>query len=107
MTYNNGTISYDNRTRVFWFLILVLVFLTFTHVYVVSSTTKNVARRQMLEKEVLNMTVQQSSLEFAYIQLKNEINIELAQEIGFKEAKNPTFVSRATSDSLGIFTLNR
>ncbi|MFH1472987.1 MAG: hypothetical protein ABIF06_01050 [bacterium] len=107
MTYKIGTISYNYRTRTFWFLILVLISLTLIQVYAVSATTKNVALRQNLEKQVLNMTTQQSSLEFAYINLKNEVSLEVAREIGFKEAKNPTFVSRRSSDSLGIFTLNR
>ncbi|KKT14688.1 MAG: hypothetical protein UW76_C0027G0004 [Parcubacteria group bacterium GW2011_GWF2_44_8b] len=47
------------------------------------------------------------SLEFAFVELKNNITIELAQDYGFKEVKTPLYVSRARPTSLSFNTLSR
>ena len=107
MTYKTGTISYDNRARVFWFLIILAALFALTQILAVGATTRNIAVRQILEKEVLEATTRIGTLEFTFIELKNKINIEIAREKGYRESRNPIYVSRLASDSLGTLTLNR
>lgn len=106
MTSKIKAISEDTRARVFWLLATALVCLVFVHVFAVGSTTRNIALRQELEKEVLSLGAEIGTLEFANIEQKNAINLELALSRGFFETKNPTYVSR-TYESLGKLTLNR
>lgn len=107
MTYKQGVISYDMRTKVFWFLVATLVALISVQIISIGSTTKNVAERQRLEKVVLDATARAGELEFAYIELKNTVGIEMASNLGFKEVKAPSYVSRVSPDSLGTLTFNR
>jgi len=107
MTYKKGTISYDSRARIFWTLMGILICFSLVQIYAISATTKNVAERQALEKQALDITISTGSLEFTYIELRNQIDLALAHEKGYKESKNPTYISRVNTDSLGTFTLNR
>ena len=107
MTYRTSTISYNSRARIFWFLIIIALGLALIQIVAVGATTRNIASRQILEKEVLEATARTGALEFTYIELKNQVNIGIAQERGYKESKNPVYVSRLAPDSLGTFTLNR
>ena len=111
MTYRTKTISiqsgYEERAKIFWFMIIVLACLSLVQIYAINSTTKNVAERQVLEKEVLELTTRTGALEFSYIELRNKVDIELAHNMGFEESKDLTYVSRISSDFLGTFTLNR
>lgn len=107
MTYKTGTISYDNRTRTFWFLISALVLLVCVQIVAVGATTKSVAERQILEKQVLSLTTRAGELEFNYITLRNKVDMTLAYERGYKETKDPIYISRTTSSSLGTLTFNR
>ena len=107
MTYRTSTISYNSRARIFWFLIIIALGLALIQIVAVGATTRNIAARQILEKEVLEATAQTGVLEFTYIGLKNQVNIGIARERGYKESKNPVYVSRVAPDSLGTFTLNR
>lgn len=107
MTYKTGTISYDNRTRTFWFLISALALLVCFQIVAIGATTKSVAERQSLEKQVLDLTARAGELEFNYITLRNKVDMSLAYERGYKETKDPVYVSRTPQDSLGTLTLNR
>ena len=107
MMYNTGTISYDYRTRIFWFLISVIVLLVFVQILAVGTTTKNIALRQTLEEQRSSAAAESAELEFKLLALKNNINMELASTWGLREEKNPVYVARTSSDSLGTLTLNR
>jgi len=107
MTYQARIISYDNRARIFWFLISALVLLVCIQIVAVGATTKSVAERQTLEKQVQNLTAKAGELEFNYITLRNQVDISLAYEKGYKETKDPTYASRVSQDSLGTLTLSR
>lgn len=105
MTNKIKTISYDSRARVFWLMVTALVCLVFVHVIAVGATTRNIAIRQVLEKEIMSLEAEIGSLEFASISQKNAINLELALSKGFSEKKNPTYIARVES-GLGKLTLN-
>ena len=107
MILKTKTISYDNRVRFFWFLVAVSILSLFTYVYAVSATARHIAVRQGLEKEIADVTTNLDALEFQYIETKNNITLELAHHYGFKEARNPLYISRTPNDSLTFNTLER
>ncbi len=101
------TISYDNRVYFFWTMVTVSFLSLFIYIYAVNATARNIVTRQGLEKQIASASANLNSLEFAYIELKNDVTIELAYLYGFKEVKNPLYVSRTNSTSLSYNTLKR
>lgn len=87
-------ISYDNRVRFFWTLVGISIFSLLIYIYAINSTARSIALRQNLEKQATEVSTELDSLEFAYIDLKNNITMELAYAYGFRESKSPLYVSR-------------
>lgn len=96
--------AYEDRQRYFWFLASVALCSLCVYVYAINSAAHNIALRQNLEREVAETSMRLSTLEFASIELKNDITIETAHEYGFAEVKEPLYVSRNSSDSLTLNT---
>lgn len=96
------SISYDQREKAFWFLALISLLSLGVYFYAINSTAHSIAMRQHLEREVADLSTELSSLEFAAIELRNSITIELAEQHGFKEVKKPLYVSRDREDSLTL-----
>ncbi len=107
MINKTKTISYHSRVRFFWILVAISIVSLGVYVYAVNTIARNVAIRQDLERQIGKTTAGLDSLEFAYIELKNNITIELAHYYGFQEVRSPLYVSRAPSLSLSLNTLNR
>ena len=107
MINKTRTISYHSRVRFFWVLVAISILSLGVYVYAVNTIARNVAIRQDLERQIGKTSAGLDSLEFAYIELKNNINIELAHYYGFQEVKSPLYVSRARSLSLSFNTLSR
>lgn len=107
MTKKVQIISYENKVHLFWTLVAVSIMSLFIYIYAINTTTRNIALRQNLEKQITDISTNLNSLEFTYIDLKNDVTIELAREYGFKEVKNPLYVSRASRVSLSYNTASR
>lgn len=101
------TISYDNRVRFFWIMVVVSILSLSIYVYAVNATARNIVVRRDLEKQITSVSSSLNSLEFAYIELRNNITIELAYLYGFKEVRNPLYISRTNPASLSYNTLRR
>lgn len=91
-----------NKQIIFWTLIGIIVLSAVFYVALVTKTVNNVVERRAMESKVATMSVNLSELEFEYISLKNNINLELAQEKGFVEVKTPYFASKKSSKSLSV-----
>ena len=74
--------------------------------YAVNALARNVAERQELERQVASLSAELGALEFAYIEKRNAITLEMARELGFSEVKSPLYVSRGTASSLSFNTQN-
>ncbi len=100
-------ISYEDRVRTFWFLASVCLISLGAYVYAVNSTTRNVALRSELERQVTNLNAELAGLEFEYIKLKNEVTLEVAKELGYQEVRKPLYISRNSTHSLSFNTESR
>ncbi len=107
MNIQTKVLSYDNRVRIFWTLCLVLLCTFVLYIYGINSTVHNTVTRQNLETEVGNLTVAISEMEYSYINLKNNVNIEVAYARGYQDVTSPTFITRGTSRSLSYNNLAR
>lgn len=103
-----AVISYDHRKHSFWALTALSLLSLLVYVYAINSTARNVAERQRLEREVAELSAELGSLEFAYIERRNAITLEMARELGFSEVKSPLYVSRDSgAEALSFNVENR
>lgn len=100
--YKTKTISYDARVRLFWTLVFASVTLLGLYVYGINATVRNTVARQDLEAEALNIGTHLGEMEFAYINLKNDVSLDMAYARGFKDVTAPVYISRSTSKSLSM-----
>lgn len=107
MTNRTKAISYDYQVRFFWILVSLSLLCLGFYVYAINATARNVATRQEVERQISKISSNLSALEFTYIELKNNVTIELANVYGFKEVKNPLFISRSSASSLSFNILSR
>ena len=100
-------ISYDKRVQLFWALVTISILSILIYIYAVNVIARNIALKQHLEKQIADMSANFDSLEFAYIELRNNVTLELAYQRGFKEVKSPLYVSRARPQALSFNTSSR
>lgn len=101
-------ISFDDRTKAFWFMTSVCLLSLGVYVYAINSTARNVAMRAELERSAAEISAELATLEFQYIALKDDVTIELAHVYGFQEVKEPLYVSRGgEKNSLSFNTQTR
>lgn len=103
----SSPIGYSYRVRLFWILVAVSLISFCLYIYAINVTARNIAAGQESERQIAKISAGLDSLEFAYIELKNNVTMELAKAYGFNEVKSPLFVSRTRAASLSFNTLNR
>lgn len=91
------------KKKLFWILVVSLFFSVIFYAYLVNQTVLNIVERENIQDEITTLNSRISELEFKYIALKNNINLEYAHSLGFINAKNVKFASRKLSgDGLSI-----
>lgn len=80
--------------KVFWSLAVLLVFSSIMYAYLVNQTILNIVERENLEGDIITLNSNISELEFDYISLKNDINLDYAHSIGFVNVGKVKFASR-------------
>ena len=83
--------------KIFWFLAGVIGISSMLYVYLVNQTILNIVMRENVESEMVDLESKISELEFEYITLKNDINIDYAYSIGFVDVEKVKFASRKLS----------
>lgn len=73
---------------------VLIVGLLIVYVYCMNATVRQVALRQELEVASRSLVSEVSTLEFAYMDLKNEITLDDAHAFGFVEAPQMKVVTR-------------
>lgn len=102
MNYQTKALSYDNRARIFWTLTSLSIIFIAAYIFCINLAVHNTVARQYLEGEVSTLAAKQSSLEFAYIELKNQVSLDVALAYGFREVSKPTYISRTGVHSLVV-----
>lgn len=107
MTTRTKTISYTHRAYFFWAMAALSVLSLAIYVFAINATARNIARGQEFERQIAQIGDSLDSLEFTYIGIKNNVTLELAHQYGFREVKNPLFVSRSSDNSLSFNNIRR
>jgi hypothetical protein len=84
--------------KIFWFLSMSIVAAVVFYGFLVNQTVINIVERENIQDQTTMLNSEISGLEFNYIALKNEINLEYAYSVGFENTKNIEFASRRLSE---------
>ncbi len=91
--------------RAYYWILLSIILLSFAlYVVFVNQTVRNVVKRQELQTNISALTTHIGELEFKYISMKNDVTIDKAYAMGFKDVAETKFESRKT---IGEVALNR
>ena len=74
--------------------------------FLVSSSMANAVKRQDLSKQNASLNSEINSMEFAYLEAKNSITMDLALKEGFVADNNEKFVSVAPASSNLTLSIN-
>jgi hypothetical protein len=91
---------------IIWSLFSVFVLLLVSYGFFVSSSMANAVKRQDLSKQNISLNSEINSMEFAYLEAKNSITMELAMKEGFVASNNEKFVSVASASSNLSLSIN-
>lgn len=83
----------DDRTM-FWSLIIGLVAMSVFYIFAVNKTVIFVAERDSVETKVASLRIDIAELDSQYIAYRNKITMDLASSLGYKEAKQTSFVPK-------------
>jgi len=92
ITQNINTVM-RYRESIFVFLVTAIVCLAFSYVFLLHSAIANVVERESVLKENRALSTKVSELEAKYFFVKNDINITLAHEKGFKDSGVAGYIS--------------
>lgn len=94
-----------NREKtIFWTLLGVLFLCSGFYMYFINSTIRNIVERQNLEAEASKLTLIIGSDEFKYISMRNEVTLDLAYSLGFKDVTAKRFISRNANSQVSYIS---
>ena len=91
---------------IIWSLFSVFVLLFVSYGFLVSSSMANAVQRQDLSKQNATLNSEINSKEFAYLEAKNSITMELAEKEGFVAVNNQKFISVAPASTNLSLSIN-
>lgn len=89
-----------NSKILFFILIGMIVMLSVSYMFFVSSTVRNVVVRKSLIEQVASLNSTLATLESEYVSSSSLVDMDLAVSLGFREVRNPTFISKKQAVSL-------
>lgn len=90
-------IEYREKS-IFWIFFSVFIFLLLSYGFMVNNTIINAVSKQKTEKDIIVLNSKVNSIESKYLDLKNDITIDLALSKGFAVNNNIKYVVSSISD---------
>lgn len=88
------THSMLDEKNMFWGLSAVIFFSAIIYIYCITTTIHNVVAREQIETKASELALSIGEKEFDLIGLKNNITLARAQNLGFSEVEDKTFITR-------------
>lgn len=82
----------NTHARVFWLLVLIIAIAAGVYFYAINQTVHNVVERKHIQEDIVALRGDIGNLEFRYIDAKNDITLDTAQQLGFQQAEQPEYV---------------
>ncbi len=90
---NTSAYILRDEKSIFWALSGIIFFSAIFYMYCVTTTIHNVVARERIETESSELALSIGQKEFDLIGLKNNITLARAQNLGFSEVQNKTFIT--------------
>ncbi len=93
------------ESKIFWSLFSVFVFSLLSYGFLVNQTIINAVHQNKLEKEMTALNSEVNTMDFQYLEIKNNITHNLALAKGFVNLPNTNFAyirDEKTSTSLSL-----
>jgi hypothetical protein len=90
---NTYTHTLRDEKNIFWALSSIIFFSAIFYIYCITTTIHNVVARERIETESSELALSIGQKEFDLIGLKNNITLARAQNLGFTEVQNKTFIT--------------
>ncbi len=94
----------NTEKNIFWTLVGILLLCAGFYMYSVTATIHNTVARQNLETQASQLTFAQSSEEYAYIGLENNITLAYAYSLGFKDVSQKDFISQNSMQEVSFLS---
>ncbi len=88
--------------NIFWSLFSVFVFFLVSYGVLVNNTIMNAVAKQNMEKEMATLNSEVNSMEFNYLNMKNNITMERALSLGFVAVSEEKFASVSGNTNLSL-----
>jgi hypothetical protein len=98
-------IEYREKS-IFWIFFSVFIFLLVSYGFMVNKTIVNAVSKQKTEKDIIVLNSEVNSIESKYLDLKNNITIDLALSKGFIVNENIKYVVNSVSDQKVSLSIN-
>jgi len=92
----------NNDKILFWIISFCVGLLLSLYAYSANSLVFIVMEGNNSDKSISELNLRIGDLEFQYITLRNSINLELAYNLGFKEALKPTYITTKPVVQVGV-----
>lgn len=90
-----------NEKAVFWTLAFMLILFVGIYVFSLNIVMQNVVERGRAEGRIGALASSIVELEARYLKQKNQISLDLAYSLGYREATKTTFVPRKSVSAAG------
>jgi len=87
-----------NIKKVLACAVLSIVLLLVSYTYLIIQTTVNISIYKNNEEKIMDLDSKIGTLEFNYISLKKNINLDMAKSLGYVEASNINFINKNILD---------
>lgn len=94
----------NNEKTIFWSILGAILLCFGFYMYFINATIHNVVARQNLETEASSLTLAIGNQEFQYITSRNNVTLQLAYSLGFKDVSAKTFISKNTSRQVSFLS---
>jgi hypothetical protein len=98
-------IEYREKS-IFWIFFSVFIFLLVSYGFMVNKTIVNAVSKQQTEKNIIVLNSEVNSIESKYLDLKNDITIDLALSKGFTINDNVKYVINSLSEQKVSLSIN-
>ncbi len=98
-------IEYREKS-IFWIFFSVFIFLLVSYGFMVNKTIINAVSTQKIEKDIIVLNSEVNSIESKYLDLKNNVTIDLALSKGFTVNENIKYVVNSVSDQKVSLSIN-
>jgi|GEM_PF-744712 len=87
-------VAAGNQRKIFYGLVGALALVSFFYGYFVQQTILNVVEREKVIKEARIAGSAIADMEASYIALTNNITLDFAYSLGFRDAETPEYISK-------------